>query len=75
MAACHARSVSVADVKEEAQDHLENSRNEVLQAVSELSEIVQGNVDSTKKTYDETEEVVDISSRCISVQSATQDRR
>ena len=43
----------------ESTGHLESSRNEVLQAVSELSEIAQGNVDSTKKTYDETEEVVD----------------
>ena len=49
---------SIRQIKEST-GHLENSRNEVLQAVSELSEIVQGNVDSTKKTYDETEEVVD----------------
>lgn len=49
---------SIRQIKEST-GHLENSRNEVLQAVSELSEIVQGNVDSTRKTYDETEEVVD----------------
>lgn len=49
---------SIRQIKEST-GHLENFRNEVLQAVSELSEIVQGNVDSTKKTYDETEEVVD----------------
>ena len=49
---------SIRQIKEST-GHLESSRNEVLQAVSELSEIAQGNVDSTKKTYDETEEVVD----------------
>ena len=49
---------SIRQIKEST-GHLESSRNEVLQAVSELSEIAQGNVDSTKKTYDKTEEVVD----------------
>ncbi len=57
---------SIRQIKEST-GHLENSRNEVLQAVSELSEIVQGNVDSTKR-HDETE---DSSSRCMSVQSSS----
>ena len=38
---------------------LESSRNEVVQAVDELSEIAEDNVNSTRKTYDETQEVVD----------------
>ena len=38
---------------------LENSRNEVVQAVDGLSEIAEDNVNSTRKTYDETQEVVD----------------
>lgn len=38
---------------------LENSRNEVVQAVDELSQIAEDNVNSTRKTYDETQEVVD----------------
>ena len=38
---------------------LESSRNEVVQAVDGLSEIAEDNVNSTRKTYDETQEVVD----------------
>lgn len=37
---------------------LEDSRNEVVQAVGELSRIAEENVESTKKTYDGTQEVV-----------------
>ena len=37
---------------------LEDSRNEVVQAVGELSGIAEENVESTKKTYDGTQEVV-----------------
>lgn len=36
---------------------LENSRNKVVQAVGELSEIAQDNASSTRKTYDATEDV------------------
>ena len=39
---------------------LENSRNEVIQAVSQLSETSQHNVEETIKTHDETVEVADI---------------
>ena len=38
---------------------LENSRNEVIQAVSQLSETSQHNVEETIKTHDETVEVAD----------------
>ena len=38
---------------------LENSRNQVVSAVDELSEIAQNNVEGTRKTYQETEEVAD----------------
>ena len=37
---------------------LEDSRNEVVQAVGELSGIAEENVESTKKTYEGTQEVV-----------------
>ena len=38
---------------------LEASRNQVVSAVDELSEIAQNNVEGTKKTHQETEEVAD----------------
>lgn len=38
---------------------LEISRNQVVSAVDELSEIAQNNVEGTRKTYQETEEVAD----------------
>lgn len=38
---------------------LEISRNQVISAVDELSEIAQNNVEGTRKTYQETEEVAD----------------
>lgn len=38
---------------------LETSRNKVVSAVDELSEIAQNNVEGTKKTHQETEEVAD----------------
>ena len=40
-------------------EHLANVRNEVLQAVETLSNIAQDSVSGTKKTYEDTEEVVD----------------
>lgn len=38
---------------------LESSRNQVVSAVDELSEIAQNNVEGTRKTHQETEEVAD----------------
>lgn len=43
----------------ETTEHLANVRNEVLQAVETLSNIAQDSVSGTKKTYEDTEEVVD----------------
>lgn len=49
---------SIQQIKETT-EHLANVRNEVLQAVETLSNIAQGSVSGTKKTYEDTEEVVD----------------
>ena len=48
---------SIRQIKASTQ-RLEDSRNEVVQAVGELSGIAEENVESTKKTYDGTQEVV-----------------
>lgn len=50
---------SIQQIKETT-EHLANVRNEVLQAVETLSNIAQDSVSGTKKTYEDTEEVVDI---------------
>ena len=49
---------SIQQIKETT-EHLANVRNEVLQAVETLSNIAQDSVSGTKKTYEDTEEVVD----------------
>ena len=49
---------SIRQIKASTQ-RLEDSRNEVVQAVGELSGIAEENVESTKKTYDGTQEVVE----------------
>lgn len=49
---------SIQQIKETT-EHLANVRNEVLQAVKTLSNIAQDSVSGTKKTYEDTEEVVD----------------
>lgn len=49
---------SIQQIKETT-EHLANVRNEVLQAVETLSDIAQDSVSGTKKTYEDTEEVVD----------------
>lgn len=49
---------SIQQIKETT-EHLANVRNEVLQAVETLSNIAQDSVSGTKKTYKDTEEVVD----------------
>ena len=49
---------SIKQIKASTQ-RLEDSRNEVVQAVGELSGIAEENVESTKKTYDGTQEVVE----------------
>lgn len=49
---------SIQQIKETT-EHLANVRNEVLQAVETLSNIAQDRVSGTKKTYEDTEEVVD----------------
>ena len=49
---------SIQQIKETT-EHLANVRNEVLQAVETLSKIAQDSVSGTKKTYEDTEEVVD----------------
>ena len=49
---------SIQQIKENT-EHLANVRNEVLQAVETLSNIAQDSVSGTKKTYEDTEEVVD----------------
>lgn len=48
---------SIQQIKETT-EHLANVRNEVLQAVETLSNIAQDSVSGTKKTYEDTEEVV-----------------
>lgn len=49
---------SIQQIKETT-EHLANVRNEVLQAVETFSNIAQDSVSGTKKTYEDTEEVVD----------------
>ncbi|MCI6784039.1 MAG: methyl-accepting chemotaxis protein [Lachnospiraceae bacterium] len=49
---------SIQQIKDTT-EHLANVRNEVLQAVETLSSIAQDSVSGTKKTYEDTEEVVD----------------
>lgn len=49
---------SIQQIKETT-EHLANVRNKVLQAVETLSNIAQDSVSGTKKTYEDTEEVVD----------------
>lgn len=49
---------SIQQIKETT-EHLANVRNEVMQAVETLSNIAQDSVSGTKKTYEDTEEVVD----------------
>ena len=49
---------SIKQIKASTQ-RLEDSRNEVVQTVGELSGIAEENVESTKKTYDGTQEVVE----------------
>lgn len=49
---------SIQQIKETT-EHLADVRNEVLQAVETLSNIAQDSVSGTKKTYEDTEEVVD----------------
>ncbi len=49
---------SIALIKDSA-GRLENSRNQVAQAVQELSETAQENASGTRKTYDATQEAVD----------------
>ena len=49
---------SIQQIKDTT-EHLANVRNEVLQAVETLSNIAQDSVSGTKKTYEDTEEVVD----------------
>lgn len=49
---------SIQQIKETT-EHFANVRNEVLQAVETLSNIAQDSVSGTKKTYEDTEEVVD----------------
>ncbi len=47
---------SIEQIKDSAK-RLENSRNEVVQAVGELSDIAQDNASGTRRTYDATEDV------------------
>ena len=47
---------SIEQIKDSAK-RLENSRNEVVQAVGELSDIAQDNGSGTRRTYDATEDV------------------
>ncbi len=49
---------SIQQIKDTT-EHLASVRNEVLQAVETLSDIAQDSVSGTKKTYEDTEEVVD----------------
>lgn len=49
---------SIAQIKESS-GKLENARSEVLQSVEHLSEIAEDNLNSTKKTFDQTEVVAD----------------
>ena len=49
---------SIKQIKEST-ENLASTRNEVLQAVEDLSAIAQDNASGTKETYDETEVVVD----------------
>ena len=49
---------SIRQIKDST-ENLASTRNEVLQAVEDLSAIARDNVSGTKETYDETEMVVD----------------
>ena len=49
---------SIRQIKDST-ENLASTRNEVLQAVEDLSAIAQDNVSGTKESYDETERVVD----------------
>lgn len=52
-------SMKSIDMIKASTDKLESSRNQVVSAVDELSEIALNNVEGTKKTHSETEEVAD----------------